>query len=51
VLLRTVVGYTPTKEVEDLVWRQRNFGARVSLGGNVTPLEPRRVGPQGERPH
>ena len=26
VLLRAVVGYSPTKEVEDLVWRQRNAG-------------------------
>ena len=53
VLLRTVVGYSPTKEVEDLVWRQRNAGARVTLGSKVTPLEPRRLGaaPQGERQH
>jgi FlaA1/EpsC-like NDP-sugar epimerase len=51
ILLRAVVGYTPTKEVEDLVWRQRNVGTRVSLGGNVTPLEPRRVSPQVDRPH
>jgi hypothetical protein len=51
VLLRAVVGYSPTKEVEDLVWRQRNAGARVAFGGKVTPLEPRRAAPQGERPH
>ena len=51
ILLRAVVGYAPTKEVEDLVWRQRNAGARVSLGSNVTPLEPRRAVPQGDRPH
>jgi FlaA1/EpsC-like NDP-sugar epimerase len=50
-LLRAVVGYSPTKEVEDLVWRHRNAGARVALGGNVTPLEPRRVAPLAERPH
>jgi FlaA1/EpsC-like NDP-sugar epimerase len=50
VLLRAVTGYSPTKEVEDLVWRQRNAGTRVAHG-NVTPLEPRRVVPQGERPH
>jgi FlaA1/EpsC-like NDP-sugar epimerase len=50
-LLRVVVGYTPTKEVEDLVWRQRNSGTRVALGGNVTPLEPRRAAPPGERQH
>jgi FlaA1/EpsC-like NDP-sugar epimerase len=57
VLLRAVTGYSPTKEVEDLVWRQRNVGARVAIGGGkVTPLEPRRAaaaapGGQGERPH
>jgi FlaA1/EpsC-like NDP-sugar epimerase len=51
-LLRVVAGYTPTKEVEDLVWRQRNSGTRLALGGNVTPLEPRRAGaPPGERQH
>jgi FlaA1/EpsC-like NDP-sugar epimerase len=52
VLLRAVVGYSPTKEVEDLVWRQRNAGARVTLGGKVTALEPRRPAvPQADRPH
>jgi FlaA1/EpsC-like NDP-sugar epimerase len=51
ILLRAVAGYVPTKEVEDLVWRQRNAGARVSLGGKVTPLEPRRAVPQADRPH
>jgi len=52
VLLRAVVGYSPTKEVEDLVWRQRNAGTRVALGGKVTPLEPRRAAaPTGDRPH
>jgi FlaA1/EpsC-like NDP-sugar epimerase len=52
VLLRAVVGYSPTKEVEDLVWRQRNAGTRVALGGKVTPLEPRRAAaPQTDRPH
>jgi FlaA1/EpsC-like NDP-sugar epimerase len=50
VLLRAVVGYSPTKEVEDLVWRHRNSGARASLGRNVTALEPRRSSPQVERP-
>ena len=53
-LLRAVAGYSPTKEVEDLVWRQRNAGTRIALGGKVTPLEPRRAAaaaPQGERPH
>ncbi|MEO8464165.1 MAG: nucleoside-diphosphate sugar epimerase/dehydratase [Gammaproteobacteria bacterium] len=49
VLLRAVAGYSPTKEVEDLVWRQRNAGTRASLS-NVTPLEPRRT-PQADRPH
>jgi hypothetical protein len=51
VLLRAVTGYSPTKEVEDLVWRQRNAGTRISLGANVTPLEPRRVAPVVDRPH
>jgi FlaA1/EpsC-like NDP-sugar epimerase len=51
VLLRAVAGYSPTKEVEDLVWRQRNAGTRVSVGAKVTPFEPRRSAPQGERPH
>jgi FlaA1/EpsC-like NDP-sugar epimerase len=53
VLLRAVAGYSPTKEVEDLVWRQRNAGARVALGAGakVTPLEPRRGGAHAERPH
>jgi FlaA1/EpsC-like NDP-sugar epimerase len=50
-LLRAVVGYSPTKEVEDLVWRHRNFGTRATLGNNVTPLEPRRAAPSVERPH
>jgi FlaA1/EpsC-like NDP-sugar epimerase len=49
VLLRAVAGYSPTKEVEDLVWRQRNAGTRAVLSGKVTPLEPRRV-TQAERP-
>ncbi len=51
VLLHEMVGYTPTKEVEDLVWRQRNSGARAIVGGKVTQLEPRRAAPQTERPH
>jgi FlaA1/EpsC-like NDP-sugar epimerase len=51
VLLRCVVGYSPTKEVEDLVWRHRNTGTRAALSSNVTPLEPRRVAPPAERPH
>jgi FlaA1/EpsC-like NDP-sugar epimerase len=51
ILLRAVTGYSPTKEVEDLVWRHRNTGARVALGSKVTPLEPRRGGTQGERGH
>jgi FlaA1/EpsC-like NDP-sugar epimerase len=51
VLLSKIVGYSPTKEVEDLVWRQRNAGARVVHAGKVTNLEPRRAVPPGERPH
>ena len=50
-LLRAVTGYSPTKEVEDLVWRHRNAGTRVTLGSNVTALEPRRTAPPAERPH
>jgi FlaA1/EpsC-like NDP-sugar epimerase len=51
VLLEAVAGYSPTKEVEDLVWRHRNAGARSSLS-NVTPLEPRRASPPSDRlPH
>jgi FlaA1/EpsC-like NDP-sugar epimerase len=42
-LLRAVAGYSPTKELEDLVWRHRNAGTRATLGSNVTPLEPRRA--------
>ncbi len=51
ILLHAVTGYSPTKEVEDLVWRHRNIGARVALGAKVTPLEPRRAGSQGDRQH
>jgi FlaA1/EpsC-like NDP-sugar epimerase len=50
VLLRSVTGYSPTKEVEDLVWRHRNSGARATIGSNVTPLDTRRA-PPVERPH
>jgi FlaA1/EpsC-like NDP-sugar epimerase len=42
-LLSGVTGYSPTKEVEDLVWRHRNAGTRATAGSNVTPLEPRRA--------
>jgi FlaA1/EpsC-like NDP-sugar epimerase len=48
ILLRAVAGYSPTKEVEDLVWRQRNAGVRVAAGATVTALEARRGG-HGER--
>jgi FlaA1/EpsC-like NDP-sugar epimerase len=54
-LLKMVAGYSPTDEVEDLVWRERNSGLIAGGAvprGNVMPLEPRR--PQGaikERPH
>jgi FlaA1/EpsC-like NDP-sugar epimerase len=44
VLLRGVTGYSPTKEVEDLVWRRRDSGARAHAA-RVTPLEPRRLSP------
>jgi FlaA1/EpsC-like NDP-sugar epimerase len=49
VLLRSVAGYSPTTEVEDLVWRHRNTGTRAGIGSNVTPIEPRRAAPPGER--
>jgi FlaA1/EpsC-like NDP-sugar epimerase len=49
VLLRSVAGYSPTKEMEDVVWRHRNAGARAAVGVNVTALEPRRAVPPGER--
>jgi FlaA1/EpsC-like NDP-sugar epimerase len=54
ILLQGVVGYAPTKEVEDLVWRERNRNLAaakkiVASGGNVTPLEPRRVSPNADR--
>jgi len=51
VLLRAVTGYSPTKEVEDLVWRHKNAGARATFSSNVTPLEPRRNLPSPDRPH
>src|SRR5690606_20497335 len=52
VLLSAVAGYSPTNEVEDLVWRERNVGVRVVLGAKVTPLEPRRGGVAHiDRPH
>jgi FlaA1/EpsC-like NDP-sugar epimerase len=51
VLLSAVAGYSPTKEVEDLVWRHRNAGTRASRSSNVTSLEPRRGVLPAERPH
>lgn len=52
-LLRAVAGYSPTKEVEDLVWRHRNSGTRAAVGNKVTSLEPRRatVAPPADRTH
>jgi FlaA1/EpsC-like NDP-sugar epimerase len=47
-LVRSVVGYSPTKEVEDLVWKHRNTGTRAGRS-NVTPLEPRRAAPPVDR--
>jgi FlaA1/EpsC-like NDP-sugar epimerase len=41
VLLGAVTGYSPTKEVEDLVWRHRNAGTRAK--SNVTTLDTRRT--------
>jgi FlaA1/EpsC-like NDP-sugar epimerase len=54
ILLEGVVGYAPADEVEDLVWRERNqqsLAKRAVVGSNVTPLETRRPGLAGERPH
>jgi hypothetical protein len=43
VLLRAVDGYSPTQEVEDLVWRHKR--ARVAASNKVMPLEVRRALP------
>lgn len=54
ILLRCVTGYSPTKEVQDLVWREQNHGLRPAqavAGGNVTDLRPRRVAPAADRAH
>ena len=41
-LLKGVQGYTPTKQVEDLVWRERNGEAQTAIpGGKVTTQKPR----------
>jgi FlaA1/EpsC-like NDP-sugar epimerase len=48
-LVRSVIGYSPTKEVEDLVWKHRNIGTRAGRGSNVTSLEPRRTAPPLDR--
>lgn len=53
-LLNGAVGYAPTEEVGDLVWRARNPepAAKVVVGGNVTALESRRlVNPPRDRTH
>ena len=39
ILLKAVAEYSPTKEVEDLVWRHHYAGAHVSRGSNITSLE------------
>ena len=44
-LLHAVVGYSPTSQVEDLVWRLRKDGGIGNLGSKVTALEPRRLPP------
>jgi hypothetical protein len=45
-LLEGVAGYSPTEQVEDLVWREKARKAAADdseSAGNVTRLEPRRV--------
>lgn len=49
-LLEGVIGYSPTEQVEDLVWREnlrRTNGDVAEAAANVTRLEPRR-GPAGQ---
>jgi FlaA1/EpsC-like NDP-sugar epimerase len=48
VLLRAVDGYSPTQEVEDLVWQHKR--ARIAASNNVMPLEVRRSLP-ADRSH
>jgi FlaA1/EpsC-like NDP-sugar epimerase len=57
-LLRAVTGYTPTAELEDLVWRRRNalpMPEKVVAGGSasarVMSIEARRGAPKADRPH
>jgi len=45
-LLEGVIGYSPTEQVEDLVWREslrKAAGGDSETAGNVTRLEPRRI--------
>jgi FlaA1/EpsC-like NDP-sugar epimerase len=54
VLLKIVAGYSPTVQVEDLVWQQQNarFAAETSaVRSNVTPLDVRRPVSGRESPH
>jgi hypothetical protein len=49
-LLEGVIGYSPTEQVEDLVWREKLRKAAGDGSGppaNVTRLDPRR-GPGGQ---
>ncbi|HMF29724.1 MAG TPA: hypothetical protein VKE42_13180, partial [Candidatus Cybelea sp.] len=48
VLLRAVDGYSPTQEVEDLVWQHKR--ARVAGSSKVMPLDVRRSLP-ADRSH
>lgn len=53
-LLKIVVGYSPTAEVEDLVWRQQNargLSQASAAGSNVTSFESRRPLMGKELPH
>jgi FlaA1/EpsC-like NDP-sugar epimerase len=51
-LLEGVAGYSPTEQVEDLVWREslrKAAGGDADTPGNVTRLEPRRAPPGHEK--
>ncbi len=49
-LLMSVKGYTPTSEVEALVWRERNgTDSTAELTATVTTLQPKQIKALGER--
>jgi FlaA1/EpsC-like NDP-sugar epimerase len=50
ILVEGVAEYAPTEAFGDLIWLERNQTvARKTAVGNVTPLEPRRGTPTGDR--